>query len=241
MSVSLYDGDCIKIMKDIKEKSIDMILCDLPYGVTQCEWDVKLPFEPLWKQYKRIIKDNGAIVLFSQQPFTAELIMSNKSMFRYEWIYEKTNCTGFLNANRMPLKKHENICVFYKRLPKYNPQFTTGKPYYRSEHSISSVYRDYKMRATLNSGSRYPTDVIKFNNANGLNKKFHQTEKPIDLLEYLIQTYTDKGETVLDNCMGAGSCGIACVHTNRNFIGIELDNDFFDIAKHRIEKAKTLQ
>ena len=230
-------GDCLELMKDIPDKSIDMILCDLPYGTTACKWDNVIPFEPLWEQYNRVIKDNGAIVLFSQMPFTVDLVASNYKDFRYEWIWEKLSASCHLNTKHMPMKKHENILVFYKKLPKYNPQFTEGKPYVATYSTHSSNYGKQKDNiTTINDGKRYPVDIIKFNNDRGL----HPTQKPVELLEYLIKTYTNEGEIVLDNCMGSGTTGVACVNTNRNFIGIELDGGYFEIAKSRISEAETI-
>ena len=230
--VKLLHGDCLEMMKKIPDESIDMILCDLPYGTTKNKWDSIVPLDKLWEQYNRIIKDNGAIILFSQMPFSAELVHSNLKHFRYEWIWEKDNGTGFLNAKKMPLKIHENILVFYKKLPKYNPQMRLGfKPYKCKQGRHSSNYGDYeKGHVTSSNGERYPIDIIKFGNERGL----HPTQKPVALLEYLIKTYTNEGEIVLDNCMGSGSTGVACVNTNRNFIGIELDENYFNIAKERI-------
>ena len=230
--MKLLQGDCLELMKDISDKSIDLILCDLPYGTTQNKWDTVIPFDKLWAQYNRIIKDNGAILLFSQMPFGANLIMSNPKMFRYEWVWEKENSTGFLNAKKMPLKKHENILVFYKHLPTYNPQMREGfKPYTMESGKGSSNYGAYSSIHTENVGTRYPIDIIKFNRDK---EKLHPTQKPVALLEYLIKTYTNEGDTVLDNCMGSGSTGVACVNTNREFIGMELDEKYFNIAKERI-------
>ena len=224
-------GDCLELMKDIPDKSIDMILCDLPYGTTKNKWDSVIPFEPLWEQYNRIIKDNGAIVLFSQMPFTVDLVASNYKDFRYEWIWEKLSASGHLNANRMPMKKHENILVFYKKLPTYNPQFTEGKPYVATCSIHSSNYGKQKDNiTTINDGKRYPVDIIKFNN----DRCLHPTQKPVALLEYLIKTYTNEGEIVLDNCMGSGSTCVACVNTNRHYIGFELDPQYYDIACKRL-------
>jgi len=240
----LKQGDCLELMKEIPSKSVDMILCDLPYGTTHCKWDSVIPFDGLWKEYKRIIKDNGAIVLFSQMPFGADLILSNKKMFRYEWIWEKDAAAGFLNANKMPLRCHENILVFYKKLPIYNPQFTIGKPYHMSTHSHSDNYGNLICVATDNpDGKRYPRDVQRFNKpkANSSDKVSHPTQKPVSLLEYLIKTYTNDGETVLDNCMGSGSTGVACVNTGRDFIGFELGENYFNIAKNRIDEAEKLR
>lgn len=246
--IELYHGDCLELMKDVPDKSIDMILCDLPYGTTRCSWDILIPFGPLWDSYNRIIKDHGAILLFSAQPFTTDLINSNRKMFRYEIIWEKTQKLGFLSANRMPLKAHENILVFYKSQPTYNPQkYTVNNPKHgirvkkedRAKHYGCVKQQDYQ-----ETNQRYPGDVIHFSNWN--NARFgdtsktvpHPTHKPIDLLEYLIKTYTNEGGTVLDNCMGSGSTGVACVNTKRNFIGMELNDDFFEYAKNRIDDAR---
>ena len=238
--IKLLQGDCLELMKDIPDKSIDMILCDLPYGTTRCKWDSVIPFEPLWKQYSRIIKDNGAICLFSQMPFTAALVMSNLKMFRYEWIAEKSMATGFLNAKHMPLKCHENICVFYKKLPTYNPQMTKGKPYNIKRRDCGAQYLgNFDNIETKNEGTRYPRDVLKdLWKPYCSGKMLHPTQKPVPLLEYLIKTYTNKGETVFDNCMGSGSTGVACVNTSRNFIGIELDEKYFKIAERRIKDVE---
>ena len=233
-----------------------MILCDLPYGTTACKWDCVLPFNELWAQYERIIKDNGAIVLFGSEPFSSRLRVSNLRIYRYDWVWKKQRGSGFQNANKMPLKNHENICVFYKKLPTYNPQFTQGKPYaikggvrtngcptlsdrllnknekenlsnIKNRSSIASVVR----AETINEGKRYPLTVLEFDKENN---KYHPTQKPVALLEYLIKTYTNEGEIVLDNCMGSGSTGVACKNTSRNFIGIELNDEYFEIAKARI-------
>ena len=232
--IDLRYGDCLELMKDIPDKSIDMILCDLPYGTTKNKWDSIIPLDKLWEQYERIIKDTGAIVLFSQMPFTAELTHSNLKLFKYEWIWEKDNSTGFLNAKKMPLKTHENILMFYKKLPTYNPQMRTGfKPYKCKQGRHSTNYGAYEQgHITESNGERYPIDIIKFKKDSGL----HPTQKPVALLEYLIKTYTNENDLVLDNCMGSGSTGVACINTNRNFIGIELDEKYFNIAKERIEK-----
>ena len=231
----LMQGDCLELMAGIPDGSVDMVLCDLPYGTTRNKWDAVIPFEPLWAHYKRIVKDNGAIVLFSQQPFTSALIVSNMPMFRYEWIWRKSAASGFLNAKKMPLKAHENVCVFYKRLPTYNPQMTEGKPYTATAGRASENYRKGIGGAvTVNTGFRYPFDVFLFKRDKD---RLHPTQKPVPLLEYLIKTYTNEGETVLDNCMGSGSTGVACVNTGRDFIGIELDPEYFKIAEERIHGA----
>lgn len=233
--IDIKQGDCLELMKDIPDRSIDMVLCDLPYGTTRNKWDSVIPLNKLWEQYERIIKDNGAIVLFSQMPFSAELVHSNLKLFKYEWIWQKDNGTGFLNAKKMPLKIHENILVFYKKLPLYNPQMRTGfKPYKCKQGRHSTNYGAYEQgHITESNGERYPIDIIEFKKDSGL----HPTQKPVALLEYLIKTYTNEGETVLDNCMGSGSTGVACINTNRNFIGYELDEKYFEIAKKRINEA----
>ena len=230
--IDLKCGDCLKLMKEIPDKSIDMILCDLPYGTTKNKWDSTFNLQILWSEYERVIKDNGAIVLFSQMPFTAELVHSNLKLFKYEWIWIKDNGTGFLNAKKMPLKIHENIEVFYKNPPLYNPQMRKGfKPYSQKSGKGSSNYGKQISVITTNNGERYPIDILEFQRDKG---KLHPTQKPVALLEYLIKTYTDEGEVVLDNCMGSGSTGVACKKLNRNFIGFEIDENYFNIAKDRI-------
>lgn len=240
--------DCLEGMKLIEEKSIDMVLCDLPYGTTKCKWDTPIPFEPLWEQYKRIVKDNGAILLFSQQPFTTYLIHSNRKMFRYEIIWKKTLPTGFLNAKKMPMRYHENICVFYKHLPTYNPimrkveRKDIGRV--RTNGGKAEQYNEFRKDdwPYRETGERYPGDVIEFSNWNGTlfgnkeNATKHPTQKPVELLEYLIKTYTNEGDVVLDNCMGSGSTCIACINTNRRYIGLELDERYFQIALNRINE-----
>jgi len=243
--IDLYQGDCLEVMKGVPDKSIDMVLCDLPYGTTRNKWDCHICLTSLWSEYKRIIKNNGAIVLFSQQPFTSLLVNSNLEMFKYEWIYQKDNGTGFLNAHYAPLKIHENILVFSKssacyvknieNAMTYNPQMRRGfKPYCIKQGSVPSSY-DYKNiplgHISKSNGERYPIDVIAFKRDK---EKIHPAQKPIALLEYLIKTYTNENDLVLDNCMGSGSTGVACKNTNRNFIGIELDMNYFEIAKNRI-------
>lgn len=236
--IDIKQGDCLELMKDIPDKSVDMVLCDLPYGTTRNKWDSVIPLNKLWEQYERIIKDNGAIVLFSQMPFSAELVHSNLKLFKYEWIWQKDNGTGFLNAKKMPLKIHENILVFYKKLPLYNPQMRIGfKPYKCKQGRHSTNYGAYEQgHITESNGERYPIDIIKFKKDAGL----HPTQKPVELLEYLIKTYTNENETVLDNCMGSGSTGVACVNTNRNFIGYELDEKYFEVAERRINEQQNL-
>lgn len=241
-NVTLSNGDCLELMCNIPDKSIDMILCDLPYGTTQNKWDSVIPFNLLWCQYRRIIKDNGAICLFGQGLFTANLICSNKEMYRYDLIWEKTKAGGFLNARRMPLQAHENISVFYKKLPIYNPQMEAGKPYIKKAvtNGDGKNYGKFDRvgEIAVNEGTRFPRSVIKISNDN--HKSLHPTQKPVELLEWLIRTYTNENETILDNCMGSGSTGVACINTNRKFIGMELDNTYFEIAKKRIEEANII-
>lgn len=239
----LYKGDCLELMKDISDKSIDMILCDLPYGTTQNKWDSVIPLDKLWNEYCRIIKDNGAVVLFAQTPFDKVLGVSNLKMLKYEWIWEKTTATGHLNAKKMPMKAHENILVFYKKLPTYNPQKTTGhRPInsytkYISTQNKTELYGKVNKEIVGGGGTdRFPRSVQIFK-SDKQKVALHPTQKPIELLQYLIKTYTNENDVVLDNCMGSGSTGVACLNTNRKFIGIELDGKYFDIAKERIENT----
>ena len=233
--IKLYKGDCLDLMKNMPDKSIDMILCDLPYGTTRNKWDVVIPFEPLWEHYNRIVKDDGVMVLFASEPFTSELIHSNLKDFKYRLTWKKDGLTNFLNAKRQPLRQIEDICIFYKNQPTYNPQFSKGTPYKQMSGIPKGNYdvKHCNKVETINNGERYPTDFIEFGK---VKKTIHPTQKPVALLEYLIKTYTNENETVLDNCMGSGSTGVACKHTNRNFIGIELDDNYFEIAKKRIEE-----
>lgn len=233
----IYNEDCLEGMKRIPDGSIDMILCDLPYGTTACKWDSVIPFEPLWEQYKRIIKDNGAIVLFGSEPFSSKLRYSNLKMYRYDWIWAKNRGTGIFNANKMPLKSHETISVFYKKLPQYNPQMREGKPYKCKQGKQSGAFGESNRTIiTESKGGRYPLTVIEFNSTNG--KNVHPTQKPVALLEYLIKTYTNEGDTVLDNCAGSGSTLVAAVNTNRHYIGFELDEHYFDIACQRLDEVE---
>lgn len=239
--MKLYRGDCLEIMKELPAKSIDMVLCDLPYGTTNCRWDTIIPFEELWQQYKRIVKDNGAIVLFGSQPFTSCLVASNLQMFKYEWIWEKTTATGHLNAKKMPMKAHENILVFYKKQPTYNPQKTEGhKPVntytkYITTQNTGEIYG--KVGKEVKGGGntdRYPRSIQVF--ASDKQKShLHPTQKPIELCRYMIRTYSNEGDVILDNCMGSGTTGAAAILEGREFIGIEKDEDIFQIAKKRIE------
>lgn len=236
--IKLYNDDCFNIFSTIQDKSIDLILCDLPYEISACKWDKMLPLDKLWEQYNRIIKDNGNIVLFSKQPFTTVLNNSNLKMFRYELIWCKQQATNPLCAKKRIMPIHENISIFYKHLGTYNPQMIYGKSNYKGfngDKNIGEVYGENKsVHRNCSDGSRYPTSVLYYNN---VRKSVHPTEKPLDLLEYLIKTYSNKGNLVLDNCMGSGTCGIACQKLDRNFIGVELDDKYFKIAKERINES----
>jgi site-specific DNA-methyltransferase (adenine-specific) len=237
--MKLLQGDCLKLMKEIKDKSVDMILCDLPYGTTQNKWDSIIDLELLWKQYKRIIKDNGAIVLTAQDKFTAKLILSNEEIHKYNLVWDKVLTSGFLNANRMPLRVHENICIFYKKLPTYNPQKVIGEKNHSKGTMKTDVNNNYGKYGKIDNTEilgdmKHPKSIITFQKPHP-SKCLHPTQKPLELFEWLIKTYTDEGDIVLDNCMGSGTTGVACKNLNRNFIGMELDDKYFKIAKERID------
>jgi site-specific DNA-methyltransferase (adenine-specific) len=237
--VCLVKGDCLEVMLNIEPKSIDLILCDLPYGVTKNKWDVIISFEKLWEQYNRIIKDNGAIVLFGSQPFTTMLISSNMKYFRYSLVWEKNKFSDFLNAKRKPMKTNEDICIFYKKQPTYNIQYWYSTPYHRwnTQKAVDKQtnYGSHKSNVVESDGKRLPTTVLKFNR---VERPSHPTQKPVDLLEWLIKSYTNEGDTVLDNCMGVGSTGVASKKNNRNFIGIELDETYYNQAVEFIQKQE---
>lgn len=247
--ITLYNDDCFNIFPQIEDKSVDMICCDLPYGVLNksnksAQWDSILPFDKLWEEYERVIKDNGAIVLFGQGMFSAELMLSNKKLWRYNLIWDKNRTSGFLNANRMPLRKHEDIMVFYKKLPIYNPQMEKCEPHQRNHNRgkmdkkhTNRCYGNFADLPTVVSDEKFPTSIISISTEHKNGKFFHPTQKPIALLEYLIKTYTNEGYLVLDNCMGSGTCGIACKNLNRNFIGVEKEKEYFDIAEKRINET----
>lgn len=240
MKHNLMLGDCLELMKEIGSGTVDMILCDLPYGTTCCSWDAVIPFEPLWEQYERVIKENGAIVLFAAQPFAAVLATSNLKLFRYEWIWEKPAATGFFNAHFQPLRAHENILVFYKSKPTFNPIKTFGherKTAKRKDIGSEHYGKQVNIKS-YDSTERYPRSVQLFS-SDKQKSNFHPTQKPVALCEYLIRTYTNEGETVLDNTMGSGTTGVACVNTGRLFIGIEQEKKYFDIAQERIAQAGT--
>lgn len=237
--IDLKQGDCLELMKDIPDKSIDMILCDLPYGTTACKWDNIIPFEPLWKQYNRIIKDNGAIVLFGREPFTSKLITSNIKNYKHKWVWNKKQSGSFANAKYMPLQIDEDIVVFCSGRVNYYPIMRKGKMRKKggSKKKLQTM-EGLKNEYFSYNDIYYPINIIEFANCKNKSERVHPTQKPVALLEYLIKTYTNENETVLDNCMGSGSTGVACINTNRNFIGIELDEDYFNIAKDRIENAE---
>lgn len=244
--IELHHGDCLEIMPLIPDKSVDMILCDLPYGTTACKWDIIIPFEKLWKQYERIIKDNGAIVLTASQPFTSALVMSNPKIFKYEWIWEKSKASNFVHVNYQPLKSHENILIFSKypaaqnsakKNMVYLPIKTIGEPYNKGKVKVTEGVltggRSNIVEVKSLNGERHPRSVIYFRTAES-EGSLHPTQKPVELFEYLIKTYTNEGETVLDNCMGSGTTGVACKMTGRKFIGIEKELKYFHIASNRI-------
>lgn len=241
-NIKLYQSDCLEVMKDIPDESIDCIITDPPYGTTACKWDSVIPFEPMWEQLNRIIKSNGAIVLFGSEPFSSALRMSNIKNYKYDWVWDKIGTTGFLNAKKRPLRRYELISVFCNKTPVYYPIMEErGKPRKKGNYNKNNdgkgemVYGKFENVTTINN-LYYPTDILQFSNA--VNKgKVHPTQKPVTLLEYLIKTYTFEGETVLDFTMGSGTTGVACKNLNRNFIGIELDETYFNIAKERINLA----
>lgn len=237
---TLLHGDCLELMKEIPDGSVDMILCDPPYKQTRNKWDKMIELNAMWQQYSRVIKENGAIVLFADGMFLADLMNTGRKMWRYNLVWDKQLTSGFLNANRQPLRRHENICVFYKKQPVYNPQKVKG----RKNHSKKTTGDDKcygKYRCVDNSEKlgdmKHPTSIISFQKPHS-SVAVHSTQKPVPLLEYLIKTYTNPSALVLDSCMGSGSTGVACVNTGRRFIGIELEQEYFDIAKKRIADAE---
>ena len=246
---NVFEGDCLEIMKQLPDKSIDMVLCDLPYGTTQNKWDSVIPLGELWQQYRRIVKDDGAIVLTSQGMFTAELMVSNPKMFRYKWIWEKSKSTNFLNAKKQPLRKHEDVCVFYRRQPVYHPQMIDGEPYDKGirKNQMSGSYGDFQPVHVHSDGKRYPTDIIYFKTAESEGKVFHLTQKPVELGRYFVRTYTNPGDIVLDNTSGSGSFLVAALLEGRNFIGIEKnenvalfkkgDINYITVTKQRLRDA----
>ncbi len=243
---TVIQGDCLTVMKEIPAKSIDMILCDLPYGTTQNQWDSVIPLNELWTEYERIIKDNGAIVLTSHGVFTARLISSNLNLFKYKQIWVKSKSTNFLNAKKQPLRKHEDICVFYKKQPVYNPQMIQGEPYDKGvrKNQLTGSYGDFYPSHVKSDGERYPHDVLYFKTAESEGSVFHPTQKPVELGRHLIRTYTNKGDIVLDNTCGSGSFLVSALMEERDFIGIELNQeaflhkkqvDYIEVCKMRLE------
>ncbi len=250
---SVIEGDCLEVMKRFESKSIDMILCDLPYGHTQNQWDSVIPLDQLWKEYTRIIKENGAILLTSSGMFTAQLMLSNPKIFRYKIVWVKSKATNFLNAKKQPLRKYEEICVFYKKQPTYNPQMSEGEPYDKGvrKDQLSGSYGDFGPVHVKSNGDRYPIDVIYFKTAESEGEVYHPTQKPVELGRYLIRTYSNPGDVVLDNTCGSGSFLVAALLEGRNFIGIEKNQDvklfkkkeidYVDVCKYRLSEAwKTL-
>ena len=237
--IDLYNGDCLEVMKQIPDNSVDCILCDLPYGTTSCKWDIIIPFDKLWDHYKRIRKDNTPIILFGTEPFSSRLRLSNIKEYKYDLYWVKEKPTNFLQLKKRFGKLTENICIFYKSQPTYNPQkylvdYTVkNNPKQKSNSSVTSAIGFKNIKPYSDDGTRYPGDLLYFNRVR-LGKSLHPTQKPVDLLEYLIKSFTNECMTVLDNCMGSGSTGVACKNLNRNFIGIELDENYFNIAKNRL-------
>lgn len=238
--IELIHGDCLVEMKNIPDKSIDFICCDLPYNILSLEWDKFIPTDDLWKNYNRIIKDNGVIALFGQEPFSSRVRMSNISNYKYDYVWVKTKAANFASCRKVPLRYHENIMIFYNKGITYNlpslhniKPIKSGRKNKGSNIGMSGGKEDY-----LQTQSGFNESVLYYTNKSGKGYSFHPTQKNIDLLEHLIKTYTNEGETVLDNCMGSGTCGIACLNTNRNFIGIEKDDKYFQVAKDRIENHK---
>lgn len=238
----LIHGDCLELMAQIDSQSVDMVLCDLPYGATALEWDQKLPIVELWGHYRRVLKSDGAVVLTAINPFAANLVISNPSWFRYEWVWEKTSAKGHMSAALRPLRAHELVLVFAPKQPKYNPQKWQIEESKRTKRKTLTMtgsvgaYGVEKKQRRLDDGSRFPRSVMKFGNAASkiASRNFHPTQKPVALMEYLIRTYTHPGDVVLDNCMGSGTTGVACLKTGRHFIGIEKDPGFFSIAQQRL-------
>lgn len=245
MSLKLIHGNCLTELPLLKNKSIDLIICDLPYGATKNKSDIQIPLDELWPEYERIIKDNGAILLFGQGIFYVDLINSNRKLFRYDIVWNKVLTSNFLNAKHMPLRQHEQIAVFYKKKPTYNPQFSIGKPLhgrgdsYKNKDAKNENYGEFKSVDDTRKGSteKYPTSIVTFQKTHP-SKARHRTEKPVKLLEYLIKTYSNENDTVLDNCMGSGNCGMAAILNNRNFIGMELDENIFSDAKDYLLTSK---
>lgn len=249
----IYNEDCLEGMKRIPDASVDCIICDLPYEVLHknnphAQWDRIIPFEPLWEQYERVIKENGAIVLFAQGMFTAKLMMSNERLWKYNLVWNKVLVSGFLNAKKMPLRCHEDICVFYKKTPTYNPQMTEGKPLhgkgrsYKNKDLTNNCYGNISATEDMRKGctKKYPTSILRFKKTHP-SVTVHPTQKSVELFEWLIKTYTNEGDTVLDNAIGSGTTAVAAIRMKRNFIGFELQKEYFDIANKRIKDEQQLK
>ena len=241
MESKLYNGDCIEVMKEFPDKSVDLFLTDLPYGVLnkRSGWDKCIPYDEMWKQVNRVSKENAPFITTSKQPFTSELIISNLKDFRYCWIWEKSKATGYLNSKRMPLVAHEEVVVFYKKMPVYNPQMTKGEPYDKGTAVRDTTHYSQQKKAIHvknEEGTRYPRSVVYFKTAEG-EGKLHPTQKPVKMYEYFINTYSNEGDVVVDITMGSGTTGLAAQNTNRNFIGIELDIEYYNVAKNRLLKT----
>jgi site-specific DNA-methyltransferase (adenine-specific) len=233
MENQVMQGDCLELMKDIPDGSVDMILADLPYGTTACKWDTIIPFEPLWEQYKRIIKDNGAIVLTASQPFTSALVMSNIKMFKYCWVWNKAKAANYVNAKKQPLKIHEDIAVFCKG-NNYNPQKTIGKFRKKGGYTVNREVAVAQNPTVSFNDTYYPKSILDFSVAGNKDSTLHPTQKPVALFEYLIKTYTNEGDLVLDNCAGSGTTGVACKNLNRKYILIEKEPEYIDIINKRL-------
>ena len=238
----IYNMDAFDGMKQLPDASVDMVLTDPPYGTTCNKWDTVVDMDAFWKEIKRVAKKNSAILIFTQMPFTATVVMSNPKMFRYEWICEKANPTGFLNARRMPMKCHENVLVFYGKLPVYHPIMEHGKPYRRGlENKNSSNYNAVKrLRSENPTGTRFPRDVLKVSWRSAFGKTLHPTQKPVSLCEYFIKTYSNKGDIILDPFIGSGTTAVAAINTERKYIGFEKEEEYFDIAQNRLEKLANI-
>lgn len=237
--IDLQHGDCIELMKGIADNSVDLVLCDLPYGTTANRWDVVIPFDDLWAAYERIVKPKGNIVLFGTGLFAFKLALSNERLFRYDMVWKKSKCGSPLTAKYMPLKKHENILVFGEPASYYEPQMFEGTPYKRkyTPNKVNNMQYGIKGVQTNNKGTRHPSTVLEYPQKWRRQDQIHPTQKPVELMEFLIRSYCPENGIVLDNCMGSGTTGVACVSTNRNFIGFELEQEYFDIAEKRINEA----
>ena len=234
---NIYQGDCLELIKGIPDGSVDCVITDPPYGTTKNKWDKAPDLEIMFREFKRIIKPNGAMCIFGQEPFSSKM-RTVSDCFRYDWIWQKPNSAGFLNANKMPLRTHEVISVFYEKLPTYNPQFSEGKPYTKKTKTLSKNYGYFKCVATESNGKRYPKDILQFNHVtSSFNAEYcgHPTQKPVALIEYLIKTYTNPGEVVLDCFLGSGTTAVAAINTGRKYIGFEIEAEYFEMAKTRIE------